>query len=206
MKALVSWSSGKDSALALYHAKKSFEVVGLFTTLSESSKRIGMHEVPEELLDAQCESLGLPLTKIFLPNPCTNQVYEDRLTKALLDWKSRGVTHIVFGDLYLKDIREYREAFLSTLGLTPVFPLWNQNTKELANQILALGFKAVVTNVDPKALASSHIGEEFDSDFLKSLPMNVDPCGENGEFHTFVYDGPIFRHHVEIPKTFCWHP
>jgi uncharacterized protein (TIGR00290 family) len=194
-RAILSWSSGKDSAMALHRAigSQQFEIACLLTTLSEPFRRVSMHGVREELLDRQAESLRLPLEKVLIPYPCPNAVYEAKMRNVLSLWKTRGVTHVIFGDLFLADIRKYRETNLSKMNLTPVFPVWGTDTAGLAQEMLKLGFRAILTCVDPRRLDASFAGRQFDSSFLRDLPPSVDPCGENGEFHTFVYDGPIFR-------------
>jgi len=199
-KAILSWSSGKDSAMALYRtlASKQFEVVCLLTTLSQPFRRVSMHGVREELLDRQAGSLGIHLEKVLIPYPCPNAVYEEKMRNTLSLWKERGVTHVIFGDLFLEDIRRYREANLSQLDLTPVFPIWGTDTTSLAREMLEVGFRAVLTCVDPKKLDGKFAGRQFDSSLLEDLPPTVDPCGENGEFHTFVYDGPIFRESIPV--------
>jgi uncharacterized protein (TIGR00290 family) len=199
-KAVVFWSSGKDSSIALYLSQKDphLEVVGLFSTVEESSKRIGFHGTPETLIQAQAESIGLPLWSVFLPPHCSNQDYESLVGTGLEKLRKLGVSHLVFGDLFLKDIREYRERFLHPLGFKTVFPLWERNTTHLSQEILALGFKATVCAVNPQLIPDSYLGRHFDTSFLSSLKPGIDPCGENGEFHTFVTDGPIFRRPVKI--------
>jgi len=199
-KAILSWSSGKDSAMALYRtlASKQFEVVCLLTTLSQPFRRVSMHGVREELLDRQAGSLGIHLEKVLIPYPCPNAVYEEKMRNTLSLWKERGVTHVIFGDLFLEDIRRYREENLSQLDLTPVFPIWGTDTTSLAREMLEVGFRAVLTCVDPKKLDGKFAGRQFDSSLLEDLPPMVDPCGENGEFHTFVYDGPIFRESIPV--------
>ena len=199
-KAILSWSSGKDSAMALYRtlASKQFEVVCLLTTLTDQFRRVTMHGVREELLDRQAESLGITLEKMLIPYPCPNAVYEEKMRNTLSLWKERGVTHAIFGDLFLEDIRRYREANLSQLDLTPVFPVWGTDTASLAREMLEVGFRAVLTCVDPGKLDGKFAGRQFDSSLLGDLPPTVDPCGENGEFHTFVYDGPIFRESIPV--------
>ena len=199
-KAILSWSSGKDSAMALYRtlASKQFEVVCLLTTLTDQFRRVTMHGVREELLDRQAESLGITLEKMLIPYPCPNAVYEEKMRNTLSLWKERGVTHAIFGDLFLEDIRRYREANLSQLDLTPVFPVWGTDTASLAREMLEVGFRAVLTCVDPRKLDGKFAGRQFDSSLLGDLPPTVDPCGENGEFHTFVYDGPIFRESIPV--------
>lgn len=199
-KAILSWSSGKDSAMALYRtlASKQFEVVCLLTTLTDQFRRVSMHGVREELLDRQAESLGITLEKMLIPYPCPNAVYEEKMRNTLSLWKERGVTHVIFGDLFLEDIRRYREANLSRFDLTPVFPVWGTDTTSLAREMLEVGFRAVLTCVDPRKLDGKFAGRQFDSSLLGDLPPTVDPCGENGEFHTFVYDGPIFRESIPV--------
>jgi len=199
-KALVSWSSGKDSAMALYRIVNSneFETLAILTTVSDSFRRVSMHGVREELLVQQANSIDLDLERIRIPYPCPNEVYEQKMSDLLRNYKSKGVSHVVFGDLFLEDIRRYREEKLGQIGVTPVFPLWKENTRELADTIIRLGFKAVVTCVDPRKLDPKFAGRHFDERFLREIPVNVDPCGENGEFHTFVFDGPIFRNRIEV--------
>jgi uncharacterized protein (TIGR00290 family) len=199
-KALVSWSTGKDSALALYEASKdpSLEIVGVMTTLSSAFGRVSMHGVREELLDAQLDRLGLPCLKVDIPSPCSNAIYEQMMAAALEMARDWGVTHIVFGDLFLEEIRAYREEKLSETGFQPVFPLWGRETRQLAQDMLNLGFGAALTCVDPRKLDRSFAGRNFDAALLASLPPGVDPCGENGEFHTFVTQGPIFSKPIEV--------
>ncbi|HEY3496756.1 MAG TPA: hypothetical protein VGK73_18790 [Polyangiaceae bacterium] len=199
-KALVSWSSGKDSAYALWQVRRSaeFEVEGIFTTITAEFERVSMHGVRERLLDRQAEELGLPCRKIFIPSPCSNELYEEVMGSAVAEAKERGVTHFVFGDLFLADIREYRESRLRALGLEAVFPLWGRDTRVLAREMLAEGMEAVATCVDPKQLAPSFAGRSFDATFLAELPASVDPCGENGEFHTFVTAGPMFGKRIAV--------
>jgi uncharacterized protein (TIGR00290 family) len=157
-----------------------------------------MHGVREKLLEKQAESLELPLQKVMIPYPCPNAVYEEKMRDTLEIWKARGVTHVIFGDLFLEDIRRYREEKLALLGLTPVFPVWGHDTRSLAEEIIAAGFRAILSCVDPRKLDPSFVGRQFDISLLKDLPEGVDPCGENGEFHTFVYDGPLFKKPVEV--------
>lgn len=200
LKATLSWSSGKDSAMALYKTLKSneFEIVAIVTTVSDSFHRVSMHGVREELLDQQAASIGFALEKVRIPYPCPNEVYERKMTELLRRYKSSGVTHAIFGDLFLEDIRKYREKNLAQVGIIPIFPLWKENTTALARAVLSVGFRAIVTCVDPKKLDSKFAGRYFDESFLDEIPANVDPCGENGEFHTFVFDGPIFRKRIEV--------
>jgi len=199
-KAIVSWSSGKDSAMTLHRVKNAqeLEVVALMTTVTDDYGRVSMHGVREELLDTQAERLGYPLVKVRIPYPCPNQAYEQKMSETLTSWKAKGVTHLVFGDLFLEDVRKYREEKLAPLGLTPVFPLWGEDTTLLAKETIKVGFRAIVTCVDPRKLNPSFAGREFDESFLRDLPAGVDRCGENGEFHTFVYDGPVFKSPVHV--------
>jgi len=192
-KALVSWSSGKDSAFALGLAREDLDVVGLVTTVTTAYGRVSMHGVREALLDRQLDALGLPCRKVGIPTPCTNEIYEAAFTAALRDAQTTGVTHVVFGDLFLEDVRAYRERLLAPLGLIPVFPLWKRATKALADAMIASGLRATVTCLDPRQMPRSFAGRSFDAAFLRDLPSGVDPCGEKGEFHTFVTDGPMFR-------------
>ncbi|HEY0512293.1 MAG TPA: diphthine--ammonia ligase, partial [Thermoanaerobaculia bacterium] len=197
---LLSWSGGKDSSLALHALRSSpdFEPAGLLTTLTEDHDRISMHGVRRELLERQAESIGLPLHKVFIPRDCSNEIYEERLAATLRDLKSQGIHHVAFGDLFLEDVRAYREKQMAPLGLEPVFPVWGLDTTELARQFIRLGFKAVLVCVDTDVLDPVFVGRSFDEDLLRDLPAEVDPCGENGEFHTFVHAGPIFREPVPI--------
>ena len=186
--------------MALYRtlASKQFEIACLLTTVSEPFRRVSMHGVREELLDRQAESLGIPLEKVRIPYPCPNEVYEEKMRNTLALWKERGVTHVIFGDLFLEDIRRYRETNLSQVDLTPIFPVWGTETASLAREMLKVGFRAILTCIDPRKLDAKFVGRQFDSFLLKDLPPTVDPCGENGEFHTFVYDGPIFREPIPV--------
>jgi uncharacterized protein (TIGR00290 family) len=186
--------------MALYRVlqSKEFEIVCLLTTVTDQFHRVSMHGVREELLDAQARSLGYSLEKIMIPYPCPNHVYEEKMRSALSFWGSRGVSHVIFGDLFLDDIRKYREERLSELNMTPVFPLWKEDTNGLAREIIKLGFRAIVTCVDPMKLEPTFAGRAFNESFLRSIPQQVDPCGENGEFHTFVHDGPIFKQSVPV--------
>jgi uncharacterized protein (TIGR00290 family) len=199
-KALLSWSSGKDSAWSLHVLRKrgEVEVVGLLTTVNEVYSRVAMHAVRVELLDAQANAVGLPLWKIPIPSPCSNAQYEAAMLAAIERAKSDGVNTFAFGDLFLEDIRRYREERLRETGVSPIFPIWALPTIELAREMIASGLRARVTCVDPKQLPASFAGREFDAGFLADLPPAVDPCGERGEFHTFAYDGPMFRHRVPV--------
>jgi uncharacterized protein (TIGR00290 family) len=199
-KTLLSWSSGKDSAWSLHVLRKrrDVEVAGLLTTVNELYSRVAMHAVRLELLEAQAEAAGLPLWKIPIPSPCSNDEYEAVMRAAVEQARSEEIDAFAFGDLFLEDIRRYREERLRDTGVSPIFPIWALPTKELAREMIAAGLRARVTCVDPKQLSASFAGREFDAEFLADLPRSVDPCGERGEFHTFAYDGPMFRHPVPV--------
>ena len=199
-RALVAWSSGKDSAYALHLARQDpgLDVVGLLTTVTDAYERVAMHGVREALLDAQAASVGLPLVKVRIPSPCPNQVYERAMGDAMAQALAQGVDHVVFGDLFLADIRAYREKQLARIGMTPLFPLWLRDTGTLAREMIADGLSAVLTCVDPKQLDRSFAGRRFDGALLDALPSSVDPCGENGEFHTLVTAGPMFARPLRV--------
>jgi uncharacterized protein (TIGR00290 family) len=199
-KAFISWSSGKDSAYALHEARTGglADVVGAITTLSEAYDRVAMHGVRSSLLDRQLAALGLPSERVMLPSPCSNEIYEARFGEACERLKAQGVRHIVFGDLYLEDIRAYRERQLAALGMSAIFPLWRRDTAELARAMLASGLVAYLTCVDPKRLDRSFAGRRFERRLLDDLPREVDPCGENGEFHTVVSAGPMFKAPIAV--------
>jgi len=191
-KVLFAWSGGKDSALALYEISKSreHETVSLLTTVTEDYHRISMHGVPEVLLEKQANSIGLPLEKVFISKNGSNEEYESKMKEALLKFQKMGVSAVVFGDIFLEDVRKYREENLAKVGMKGIFPLWGKG--DLSRKFIDLGFKAVVTCIDAKALDKKFVGRVFDSEFLAELPANADPNGENGEFHSFVFEGPIF--------------
>ena len=170
----------------------------MLTTISDAFHRVSMHGVREELLELQAESLGIQLQKVMIPYPCPNALYEEKMREVLSFWKGKGVTHVIFGDLFLEDIRKYREERISQVDLTPVFPVWGKDTANLAREMLRVGFRAIICCVDPRKLDAHFAGREFDSSLVRDLPENVDPCGENGEFHTFVYDGPIFKRPIPV--------
>lgn len=174
------------------------EVVGLLTTLNQEAGRVAMHAVREELLDAQAAAAGLPLIKVSLPHPCSNEQYEQAMHGAITRAASDGITHMAFGDLFLEDVRRYREQMLAGTGVQPIFPLWGQHTGQLASHMVAAGLSAYVTCVDPTQLAPSFAGRIFDRRLLDDLPAGVDPCGERGEFHTFAYAGPMFHDPIPI--------
>jgi uncharacterized protein (TIGR00290 family) len=194
------WSSGKDAAWALHLARRGarVEVVGLLTTITEPYARASMHGVREEILEAQAEAVGLPLTRVYIPSPCPNELYEDKMRAAMDAALSRGVTRVVFGDLFLEDIREYRAAQLARVGMQPVFPLWGLPTRRLAEEMIAAGLRARITSIDPRQMPRELAGAEYGKEFLKALPAGVDPCGENGEFHTCCLDGPGFCRPVPV--------
>ncbi len=200
MRALLSWSSGKDSAWTLHvlRARRDVDVVGLLTTVNRDMKRVAMHAVREELLEAQAREAGLPLWKVPIPHRCSNDDYEHAMGEAMERAKSEGIQAVAFGDLFLADIRKYREEKLRGTGITPLFPLWGLETGALAREMLAGGLKARLTCVDPKQLDASFAGREFDDVLLRDLPASCDPCGERGEFHTFTYAGPMFTAPVAI--------
>lgn len=199
-RTLLSWSSGKDSAFALAELRKqtSVEVVGLLTTVNAAAARVAMHAVRRELLEIQAKAVGLPLWTVEIPSPCPNDVYEAAMASAIRRALRDGITHMAFGDLFLTDIRAYREAQLLGTGMTPLFPLWARDTRLLAEEMIASGTRAVLTCVDPRQLDATYAGRSFDKALLADLPAECDPCGERGEFHTFAWDGPAFRLPVPI--------
>lgn len=199
-RVLLSWSSGKDSAWALQvlRRRREIEVCGLLTTINREAGRVAMHAVRESLLDAQARALDLPLNKVPLPSPCSNAEYEAAMEPAVARAREDGVTAIAFGDLYLEDVRRYREEKLAGAGIEPLFPLWGTDTARLARTMVEAGLRAHVTCVDPAQLDPRFAGRTFDAAFLADLPTGVDPCGENGEFHSFAYDGPMFESAIPI--------
>jgi uncharacterized protein (TIGR00290 family) len=200
MKTLISWSSGKDSAWLVHtlRQKPDIELGALLTTVNESAGRVAMHAVRVELLEAQADALGLPLWKVFIPYQCSNEIYERAMADAVARAVSEGFSHVAFGDLFLEDVRRYREDKLAGSGLTPIFPLFGAHTKALAREMIAAGLRARLTCVDPKQLDRSFVGREFDAALLRDLPFSADPCGERGEFHSFAYDGPMFSRPIPI--------
>lgn len=204
-KAIFNWSSGKDSALALYKILKDdqFEITSLLTSINQEFQRISMHGVPVSLLEKQAESLGFPLIKMEIPKEPSMEDYQKIMSETMTKIKSQGVTHSIFGDIFLEDLRTYREEQLQSIGMKAVFPLWKQNTSDLIQEFLDLGFKTIVTCVNETYLDKSFAGRIIDEDFIKDLHENVDPCGENGEFHTFTFDGPVFKNPIafEIGET-----
>lgn len=204
-KAIFNWSSGKDSALSLYKIlqEDQFEVTSLLTSINKDFQRISMHGVHVSLLEKQAENLGLNLIKMELPKEPSMEEYREIMSKTMNEIKLQGVTHSIFGDIFLEDLRKYREDQLQSIGMEAVFPLWKQKTTALINEFLDLGFKTIVTCVNETYLDKSFAGRIIDENFIKDLPENVDPCGENGEFHTFTFDGPIFKNPInfEIGET-----
>lgn len=201
MKMLVSWSTGKDSAWMLHTLRQQHPnvVAGLLTTVNEHFERVAMHAVRLELLEAQAEAARLPLYRVNLPWPCSNADYEERMGKLVSRLVGEGFTHVAFGDLFLEDVRRYREDRLAGTGLTPLFPLWKtKSTLVLAREMISGGLRAYLTCVDPRKLDPSFAGRAFDESLLTDLPPDVDPCGENGEFHSFVWDGPMFSHPLDV--------
>ena len=177
-----------------------FKVIGLLTTVTEGYERISMHGVRRELLHLQAESIGLPLEEVRIPPKCGNAVYESRMGEAVLRFRGRNVFHVGFGDIFLEDLRAYREKKLASAGMSALFPLWKLDTRELASRFIRDDFRAITVCLDPAKLPSSLAGRELDATFFSQLPLNVDPCGENGEFHTFVYAGPIFRSPISVKR------
>ncbi len=199
---LLSWSGGKDSALALRELRVAgtHEIKALLTTVTTEFDRVSIHGVRRALLHEQADSLGLPLEEVWIPSNSSNEIYETQMKNALTKYRNQGVEEVAFGDLFLQDVRRYREERLGQVGMRGVFPLWGRDTSKLAREFIELGFKAVVCCVDPRRLGEEFCGREFDYSFIGSLPSGVDPCGENGEFHTFVYAGPIFKKEIELTK------
>jgi uncharacterized protein (TIGR00290 family) len=191
----LSWSSGKDSAWSLYTLRQGneYDVVALLTTINQAVGRVAMHAVREELLEAQAAALGLPLVKVFIPSPCPNEAYELAMAQAMVRARAEGISRIAFGDLFLEDIRKYREEKLASVGMQPVFPIWGIETRALAQEMVRSGLRALVTCVNPKLLDPRFAGRIFDEQLLAELPESVDPCAERGEFHTCVYAGPMFK-------------
>lgn len=199
-KAFVSWSSGKDCAFSLWEAQRTsdLDIRGLLTTTNESVGRVAMHGTRNELMRRQAEAVGLPVLEVGLPWPCSNEDYASRMIAACETMKAQGVSHVIYGDLFLEDIRAYRDEKMAQAGLTAVYPLWKRDTRQLARDMIASGLKTVVVCIDPKKLDASLAGRWFDEAFLNDLPDGIDPCGENGEFHTCVVDGPMFSKPIDV--------
>ncbi|HEY1422501.1 MAG TPA: hypothetical protein VGF20_03540 [Candidatus Acidoferrum sp.] len=199
---LFCWSGGKDSAMALHNLRQQSDVRvnGLLTTVTEGYDRISMHGVRRSLLLRQVAEIGLPLTEVNIPPQCVNPIYEARMEAALQAQLAQGVRTVAFGDIFLQDLREYRERNLTRVNMNAVFPIWKRDTRELAREFCALGFRAIAVCIDSKKLSRDFAGRELDQSFFRDLPAGVDPCGENGEFHTFVYDGPIFSSPIALQR------
>ncbi len=199
-KAWLSWSTGKDSAWALHEvrARGEIEVVALLTTVNSAHRRVAMHAVRETLLDSQADALGLPVVKVPIPPHCVNAVYEEAMAAAMARARAEGAHLVVFGDLFLADVRAYREERLAACAMKAVFPLWGRDTAALAREMVASGVRAALTCVDPKQLSPTFAGRTFDAALLAELPSGVDPCGEKGEFHTFAFAGPMFRRPIGV--------
>jgi uncharacterized protein (TIGR00290 family) len=199
-KAVFSWSGGKDSALALYEIKKTkaYEVLRLMTTVTEEYDRVSIHGVRRTLLEEQAASLGFPLDVVFISRSISDEEYGCRMEGILSKYLAAGASSVVFGDIFLEDVRRHREDNLSKVGMKGIFPNWRKDTRKLAKTFIDLGFKAIITCVDSKALDEKFVGRVFDEQFLSDLPSGVDPCGENGEFHSFAYDGPIFQRRIRF--------
>lgn len=205
--AFFNWSGGKDSALALFYVLKlkKYDIRYLLTTDNREYKRISMHGVREELLEQQADSIGMELKKVYLPEFSPMEIYDEILSNTLPELKREGIKTSIFGDIFLEDLREYREKKLEGIGMNAEFPLWKRNTSDLIHEFIDLGFRTIVTCVSEKYLDKSFVGRVIDESFINDLPENVDPCGENGEFHTFVFDGPIFNNSIPFrvgEKTF----
>ena len=202
MKTLLSWSSGKDSAWSLYTLQQNpdIELCGLFTTINEEFDRVAMHGVRKTILEQQAKCAELPLSVIPLPNPCPNEIYEQRMAEFIKETKQKNIKAMAFGDLFLEDIRNYRIKNMENTGIEPIFPIWGENTKDLASKMIASGVKAHLTCVDSKQIDPSFSGRAFDQSLLNDLPDSADPCGENGEFHTVVYAGPMFKNEIPLKK------
>lgn len=202
MEALMNWSGGKDSALALYRAlqKPELDVKYLLTTFNGADSKVGMHGIPEALVEKQAEAIGLPLRKIYLPEQPSMKEYNSAMEQEFKKLKGEGIIHSIYGDIFLEDLRAYREKQMEELGLKAEFPLWREDTRSLMKEFVDRGFKSIVVSLNAELLDDSFLGRTIDHGFLQDLPPNVDPCGENGEFHTFVFDGPIFSRLVDFQK------
>lgn len=197
---LFCWSGGKDSAMALHvlRSRREFRVAALLTTITETYDRVSMHGVRRRLVHQQAESIGLPLHEVLIPAQCVNPIYEARMEAALRGFYDQGIRKVAFGDIFLEDLREYRERNLARMGMTAVFPIWKRDTRELSSHFLAEGFRAVTVCIDSTKLGPEFAGRELDHSFFRELPPDADPCGENGEFHTFVFEGPVFRTPIAV--------
>lgn len=201
-RVIIAWSGGKDSSFALYKIQQSqkYQVEALLTTMIQDYDRISIHGVRRILLEQQAEAVGLPLEKMFIKKVASNAEYEAEFIKALMQYADHGISSVVFGDIFLEDVRRYREELVTRVGLQAVFPLWKRDTLELARDFVDCGFNAVITVVDSKVLGKEFAGRKYDKQFVSDLPKGVDSCGENGEFHSFVYDGPNFKKPVKFTR------
>jgi uncharacterized protein (TIGR00290 family) len=202
-KAVFCWSGGKDSAFALYRALSSgeFEILALLTTINSAYSRVSMHGVREDLMDLQAKHIGIPLYKVYIPEICSNEEYEKQMEEAMIFWKEEGVSHVIFGDIFLEDLKRYREEKLEKVGMKAVFPLWMENTAELLSSFLGLGFKTMICSGSCKNINEELVGETLSEELVGLMSPGTDPCGENGEFHTFVYEGPVFRDKLDVACT-----
>jgi len=201
-RVILSWSGGKDSALALEELRgdQHYLIMALLTTVTEGYDRVSMHGIRVSLIRRQAEAIGIPLETVLIPQSASNDEYESRMRKILTRAQADGVTAVAFGDVFLEDVRRYREEKLAQVGMKGLFPLWKKNTIDMARKFVESGYRAILTCVDSHHLDRSFVGREFDERLLSDLPRDVDPCGENGEFHTFVYDGPILRTPISVRK------
>ena len=199
-KAIFNWSGGKDSALALYkiQIEKKIEVSSLLTTLNKKIKRVSGHGIRESLLDLQSKNMSIPINKIFLPDDVSNEAYEKMMKEYWEKKKNEGINYCISGDIFLEDVKEYREKQLSKMDIQSVFPLWKMNSNDVLKEFIDLGFKSIVVCINEKYLDSSFVGRIINADFVADLPPNIDPCGENGEYHSFVFDGPIFKKPIDF--------
>jgi uncharacterized protein (TIGR00290 family) len=199
-KTLISWSSGKDSAWALHVLRqdRNIDIVGLFCTVNKVFDRVTMHGVRSELMKQQAESVGLPLEIIEIPYPCGNDGYVEIMKAFIMKIKKKGIECFAFGDLFLENVRGYRETLLQGTEIAPLFPIWGISTKILSQQMVSSGLKAMITCINAKQLSQEHAGREYNETFLADIPVGIDPCGENGEFHTFAFDGPMFRYPIKV--------
>ena len=197
-KILFSWSGGKDSAISLYEIQRSqkYEILALLTVITVDYDRVSLHGVPRILVEQQAKSLGLPIEEVFISRDSSNEEYASKMREILIKFKQAGVSSVVFGDVFLEEVRRYREDNLSRVGMKGIFPVWGRSTAELTESFVNLGFQAIVTCIDSKVLGEKFLGRVLDKHFLAELPPNADPAGENGEFHSFVFDGPIFRERI----------
>jgi uncharacterized protein (TIGR00290 family) len=199
-KIILAWSGGKDCSLAHYYIQeaRAYEIAGLLTTVTDGYDRVSMHGVRRTLLERQAQSLGLPLQKVYIPKESTDKDYDSKMKEVLLAYQDEGINAVAFGDIFLEDVRRYREEKLAQIGMEAIFPLWKRDTTELIRSFIDLGFEALITCVDSKALDSYFAGRLINGDFVSSLPPHVDPNGENGEFHSFAIDGPIFKQRINV--------